>query len=494
MVASTRQQCIYSVIVFSAMLVSMDAEARVGGGGGFGGGGGSSSSDSDGLGLLLELLFRFLWWLCWNYPAIGIPTTIVVIGALYWYFVRGARSNLKNNSNAAAMMRSNASVSTAELLDVDPRFSEPLFFDFAQLVYSQLRQGLPKKDVAQLKAHVDGALLLAQQNQAQPQSIQNIIFGAIRIDKIKLGRKWHSIQLTLLTNLEQVNATGDTEKRLRTEQWTFRRDAKLLSLGPENLRSLGCPACGSNLVVNDSGRCPNCDTLRSNGQLNWVVTGIQVKSDTQLNPIDLTLGGGTEPGVRLPTKIHGYLGKGLREMKARHPEWTKEDFRERVRFIFTALQTAWSTQKWERARPYQSDALFNVHQFWIQQYQSDKIWNKNRDIDVQKIEFVKVISDSWLESITVRITASMIDWTEKEDGTVVAGSKSEPRVFSEYWTFIRSIGAESKAVSLNDCPSCGAPLDKVNMSGICEYCDAHITTGHFDWVLSRIEQAEAYSG
>ena len=37
-------------------------------------------------------------------------------------------------------------------------------------------------------------------------------------------------------------------------------------------------------------------------------------------------------------------------------------------------------------------------------------------------------------------------------------------------------------------------LDKVNMSGICEYCDAYITTGHFDWVLSRIEQAEAYSG
>ena len=309
-----------------------------------------------------------------------------------------------------------------------------------------------------------------------------------------MGSKWHTIQLSFLTNFERVGANDHLDKRLRMEQWTFRRNASLMSLGPEKLRSLGCPACGSNLVVNDSGRCPNCDSLRTDGRLNWVVTNISLKSDSKLNPIDLTLGGGTEPGVKLPTRIHGYLGKGLREMQARHPEWTKDQFRSRVSLIFRALQEAWSTQKWEKARAYQSDALFRVHQFWIKQYQEDKLWNKNADIDIQKIEFVKVVTDSWLESITVRITASMLDWTEKEDGTVVSGSKSDERVFSEYWTFIRSVGAESKATSLNECPSCGAPLDKVNMSGICEYCDAHITTGHFDWVLSRIEQAEAYAG
>jgi hypothetical protein len=44
------------------------------------------------------------------------------------------------------------------------------------------------------------------------------------------------------------------------------------------------------------------------------------------------------------------------------------------------------------------------------------------------------------------------------------------------------------------CPSCGAPLDNVNAAGICGYCDGKITSGRFDWVLSRIEQAEAYQG
>ena len=477
-------------------MMSLDAEARVGGGGGFGGGGGGSSSSgsSDGLGILFELLFRFLWWLCWTYPAVGIPLTSAIVFALYWYFIRGSNGNRRNKSNAAGMMRAQRSASTSALIDVDPRFSEPLFFDFAQLVYSQLRQGLPQDNVEQLRAHVDGALLVKEQKKPQPQQIKNIIFGGLRIDQIRVGSKSHTIQLSFLTNFERVGANGVTDKRLRMEQWTFRRDAALMSLGPEKLRQLGCPACGSNLAVNDSGRCPNCDTVRTDGRLNWVVTNISLRSDTPLNPIDLTIGGGVEPGVRLPTQIHGYLGKGLREMRARHPDWSKEAFRERVTTIFVALQNAWSSQKWEKARAYQSDALFQVHQFWIRQYQADRLWNKNSDIDIRTIEFAKVVTDSWLESVTVRITASMLDWTEQEDGKVVSGSKTDARVFSEYWTFIRSVGAQSKASSLDDCPSCGAPLDKVNMSGICEYCDAHITTGNFDWVLSRIEQAEAYSG
>ena len=45
----------------------------------------------------------------------------------------------------------------------------------------------------------------------------------------------------------------------------------------------------------------------------------------------------------------------------------------------------------------------------------------------------------------------------------------------------------------NNCPNCGAPL-AISMAGNCEYCSANVTSGEFDWVLSRIEQDEAYSG
>ena len=47
---------------------------------------------------------------------------------------------------------------------------------------------------------------------------------------------------------------------------------------------------------------------------------------------------------------------------------------------------------------------------------------------------------------------------------------------------------------MNEGPCCGAPLDNVSQTGVCGYCDTKITTGDFDWVLSRIDQCEVYSG
>jgi hypothetical protein len=80
-------------------------------------------------------------------------------------------------------------------------------------------------------------------------------------------------------------------------------------------------------------------------------------------------------------------------------------------------------------------------------------------------------------------------------GKVVGGNAKVNRRFSEYWTFIRTAG---KAVAPrhddNHCPNCGAPLDNVNAAGVCAYCDTKIVTGDYDWVLSRIEQADVYAG
>jgi hypothetical protein len=39
----------------------------------------------------------------------------------------------------------------------------------------------------------------------------------------------------------------------------------------------------------------------------------------------------------------------------------------------------------------------------------------------------------------------------------------------------------------------GAAL-AINQAGECEFCAVVVTTGEFDWVLSRIEQDDSYSG
>ena len=93
---------------------------------------------------------------------------------------------------------------------------------------------------------------------------------------------------------------------------------------------------------------------------------------------------------------------------------------------------------------------------------------------------------------TVRVFATSKDFTVRDvDGAVVGGSRSRTRSYTEYWTLIRGSGTKGPARTDLVCPSCGAPLS-INAAGHCDYCQVKVTSGQFDWVLSRIEQDESY--
>jgi hypothetical protein len=83
--------------------------------------------------------------------------------------------------------------------------------------------------------------------------------------------------------------------------------------------------------------------------------------------------------------------------------------------------------------------------------------------------------------------------TEAASGRVVGGSARRPRRYSEYWTLIRGASVRGAPRTEKACPSCGGPL-AVSMAGNCEYCGTLVTSGAFDWVLSRIEQDDVYAG
>ena len=83
-----------------------------------------------------------------------------------------------------------------------------------------------------------------------------------------------------------------------------------------------------------------------------------------------------------------------------------------------------------------------------------------------------------------------------KQGKLIGGSAKRPRLFSEYWTFIRTAGVQKidNPYDLKSCPSCGAPADKVGQTGICAYCGSKITEGQFSWVLAVMTQDEVYEG
>jgi predicted lipid-binding transport protein (Tim44 family) len=487
-------------VLLVGLLLAGAAEARVGGGhsygGGSRGGGYSGGSSGGGGGDLIGLLI----WLVIEHPAIGIPTVLVIFGFMV----------LKGRLQSGGMRRGPVNVGAARpprrppptrqaieaLKRADPNFSATLFVDFAQLVYVRGRTLAAKGDAEGMRAFFSEGATTELRRTTGGKAVRDVIFGATRVEAVRVDREWSRLTVFLETNLTEEREGGATQ-RLRQERWVFRRKAGVLSPGPAGMRALGCPACGSTLEPTPEGRCPNCETVRTGGQVQWEVSAATVLQDRPLSAPDLHLGGGVEPGTRLPSVKDPALGPKLRALVNRHPDWSTPEFEQRAVDVFHKLQRAWSDQRWETARPYQTDALFQVHRFWMERYKRAGLVNKLADVAALRIELVKVDQDAWYESVTVRIWARMKDWTERRaDGKVVGGSKTEDRMFTEYWTFIRAVGAEQREAehSLDQCPSCGAPLDQVSMAGVCGYCDSKITGGDFDWVLSRIEQDDAYAG
>jgi predicted lipid-binding transport protein (Tim44 family) len=197
-----------------------------------------------------------------------------------------------------------------------------------------------------------------------------------------------------------------------------------------------------------------------------------------------------EEGTDRPTVRQPQVAALRATFEAEHPGFTWPEFTEHVRSVATTLQDAWTARNWERVRPLETEGLFQMHRYWIDAYVQQKLRNVVDGFRVTNVEPVKIDRDAFYEAITVRLWAEGRDYTVDEDGKVRAGSRSEVRRWSEYWTFIRT---RTVAGAPETCPNCGARVT-VGTTGVCEFCGGKITSGVFSWVLSRIEQDESYVG
>jgi predicted lipid-binding transport protein (Tim44 family) len=481
----------------AALLLTLDALARVGGGESFGGGGGGGG-DGEGIGAIVEILF----WLIIAVPEIGIPVTIVfVIG--YALYSRASKKRLEEESvwldhDVTIAQRANPAQIQAiskgfkALRHTDHGFSRFVFLDLCSLLFTRFHELRAGSDWGPLSAYIKADVLAHESNELD--AIERVVIGAITFESVQVASDGAaSIEVIIEANMDEI--AGDSDVRMyMTESWTFQRAAGVQSMPPEKVASLACPSCGAAAQTDVHGRCAYCNNVVNSGQFGWVVSNRLIKFRRIQPDMALQLSmGGDETGVDYPTRFQADLVPESRAMTGRNPDFTWDDFRNRVTHVFYALQKAWSERSWGDARPYETDNLYQVHRYWMERYERQKLWNRLDDVNLERIEVARVERDAYFETITVRVYASMRDYIIEEDGTVVGGNLSVARRFSEYWTFIRRSGHKPKAQGSNDsqCPSCGAPL-QITQTGMCNVCKSVITTGDFDWVLALIEQDEVY--
>ncbi|HEX7831825.1 MAG TPA: transporter [Thermoanaerobaculia bacterium] len=480
------------LILLLTLVLAFSVFARVGGGDSYGGGSSSSGSGSggggggDGSGELIWLAIRFLFWLTIEHPLIGIPVDIIVITfVVRWLRRRERNTVLSFETEHAPVVARAPSIQLDELRRFDPNFSNVTFHDFCYSLYGRAQQARGAGTLDQYAPYLsaDARRALQSRNPKGLREVNGIIIGSFSVTaaRVAADAKVVIAQVTYESNYTEISNGGAMTWYVR-EQWILERERDILSPPPEKAKADHCPRCGAALRTRTDGACEFCGAKIETGAFQWYVRAISLLDRQERGPV-LT-GGGVERGTNLPTILQPRL---LERLTA---AGDVEAFLEHVRRVAIELQNAWTSRDWERVRPLETEGLFQMHRYWIDAYRKQKLRNVVDDYQIDSIEPVKFDSDAFYEALTVRIYARGRDYTVDENGTVVGGSKNVLNAWSEYWTFIRTRKAGAGKMA---CPNCGANV-AVGTTGVCEYCGGKLTSGTFDWVLSRIEQDEAYTG
>ena len=304
----------------------------------------------------------------------------------------------------------------------------------------------------------------------------------------------------VLIGLElETNYSVQTQDGLRTyyaiERWRLARSASARTKKRDLARGFPCPNCGAPWQAADAHdvqRGKSCDEVVDNGRFDWLVVDLELVHSVDKPPTLTTEV--PERGTDLPTYRDDHVDQQWQQLIASDPALTQESMVARLGVIFTELYAAWDKNDLRPARPYLSDGLNDYLTYWILAYKQQGLRNRLEGMHITGQVLAKVTRDRWYDAITIRIWGQGKDYVINEkSGSHVRGSKSRDRKYSEYWTLIRSAERRGPARADRNCGNCGAPA-QVGMTGACEHCGAHVTSGEFDWVLSKIEQDDSYRG
>lgn len=501
-----RRLGIFLALVSLAFLVFFPELAWARPGGGHSYSGGSSGGGYSGGGDIGTLIYLFLHL---PYP-LQIAVVIIAVVCFFYYhrsgqadgtrvsnYVRSSGSDHQYH-NAVANTTKQRQIDT--LVAKDPQFSEVLFLDFAHSLYHKLYTTIGTPALKDVKPFLSDQIKLQIENAGNQHPRTEVVVGNLQIVDVDVLSNSTIITVDFETNFTTVRQ-GKSFRHILQERWAIaRKDVEKVS-DPEAMRNLACPNCGAPNDFTDAGTCSYCDTQIIAGEMTWMVQKIVVQEHEHVRAASL---GHYSPevGTNAPTLFDPFLQEKGAAFIQRHqltnPSAYWDTFMENiVRETFVTMYQAWSNRdNWASVRHLLSDRLHESNAFWIHLYKEQDYFNRLENIQLQKIEPVKITADNYYEAITVRIFASAIDYTEHSSGRLIGGNKKKPRSFSEYWTFVRKIGVEKQeeTFDVHQCPNCGAPADKISDSAVCSYCSAKTNLGDFSWVLSNIAQDESYQG
>ncbi len=169
------------------------------------------------------------------------------------------------------------------------------------------------------------------------------------------------------------------------------------------------------------------------------------------------------------------------------PSFSGEDFISYARYVYAAIQDAWSKRNLEPVRIYLHDNLYNQTQKQIDKKLANGVVNIINNINVDTAYLTAYRRDRELEYVTVYLKATLTDYEINEKTKQVLRGDPNARYQLRYTLkFVRNLNVKTSGSTptMRYCPNCGAQIE-MSSSGKCRYCGSTITSGQYSWVLSE---------
>ncbi len=148
--------------------------------------------------------------------------------------------------------------------------------------------------------------------------------------------------------------------------------------------------------------------------------------------------GGSSP----PTAADPGLEGGLAKIGESDASFSREKFLQSAREDFLRFQRAWVDRDLSPVRDLLDKDIYEQCSGDIEALRRERRINRLDDIDIRRLEAVEAWQEEGFDFITVLYNASVLDYVVSETGgDVLEGSRTEPVVFTEHWTWARRTGS-----------------------------------------------------
>ena len=219
---------------------------------------------------------------------------VVLILILIMIFSRKAQHQPAPNAGTAAGAQQTPGsklMPMSEYAKLDPNFSESDLREKLSNVYVQMQNGCTARNIESLRPYFTDALY--QQFDRQIKSL--VASRRInRVDRIAVLdvvlRGWfqeggddHLVALlkTRITDYIVDEDTGkvisgsDTAEKFMTYEWDLSRPTGTVTEQAGEVTERHCPNCGAPLSVNESAKCPYCDTVLTFQDHDWTIYAVK---------------------------------------------------------------------------------------------------------------------------------------------------------------------------------------------------------------------------